>query len=113
MEDIERDLFNFINQKIEVVLHDKKIKGGKLHSIKCQPFFIEIYLEDSPNKIDKFKLPFPFGREFHEDDMLLFLDYRLATYNKNLNVEFNVEETEHLMVHKFFDTILTINLDES
>lgn len=108
MEDIESILFTLINKSISLEICDKEFKSGILRSSKILPFFIELFIERTPEKIDKLKIPFPFGYEFYEAEGLVYFDYRIDTFNKESKSEFNVEDVSSYIQHKFFDKILTV-----
>ena len=63
------------------------------------------------NKREKIEIPIPFGVEMHEDDDLVFFDYRLKTLAKQAP-----EVENYLRVYsskknsnKFWNSILTID----
>lgn len=111
MDEIEKVLFSLYNRDIKIELGTKEIKSGIFDSFKVNPFFIEVFIKKNPEKIDKVRLPYPFLVEQHEEDGLVFFDYRIATFNKNTKSDFDKETVSNLNHHKYFDKILTISIN--
>ena len=112
MSELETALFSLYNQNIKIELGNKDVKQGVFDSFKFYPFFVEIFIKKTPEKTDKLRLPFPFTVEHHEEEGLIYLDYRISTFNKNTKTEFNKEDASNINHHKFFDKILTISVND-
>lgn len=93
MEDkIETILKRNFQKNIEIEIDDKVIKKGKFILYKMSTatnyFHIELYIERNSkvDKIDTFKLPYPFAIEEYEDEDLYYFDYRAKTLLKRNNL---------------------------
>ena len=111
MENLEAVLFQLYNKRIRISLGGKDLKIGKLHPCIYQPLFVELYIEKVIGKKDKLKIPYPFLIEEHLCDGLVYLDYRLSTFNINTRSDFDVDDVSHFITHKYFDKILTLEVD--
>jgi hypothetical protein len=91
-------------------LKNKTLKHGKINLFAQRNFYLIFYLVT--NKKEKIEIPIPYDIEIHEDDNLVYFDYRIKTLSKY------TPNAEHLLKlyaspasrnNKFWDTILTIN----
>lgn len=65
-------------------------------------------------KDESVKLLYPFKFEsYYEDGMItdVYFDYRLSTFNENMNTNFKKTDIEKFSYHKYMDTILSIIVD--
>lgn len=112
MIELETALFSFYNRTIKIELGQKEVKSGKFESCKFYPFFAELFIQKNPEKTDKLRIPLPFKVEHHEQDGLIYLDYRIVTFNRNTKTDFDKEDVSNINHHKYFDKILTISINE-
>lgn len=112
MDKFEKILCRFNQREVKVIHKDKVLKQGIFVDWKCQPLFIEIYIETEKSK-EKVKLLYPFSYEEHGDDIgilknELYLDYRVSTYNKIMGREYDhgLDEISNLSHHKFLNTVV-------
>jgi hypothetical protein len=108
---IENNCKKLLQKTISFELKNKTIKKGKLVLFYQRNFYLVFVLETDKKKKDKIEIPIPFDIEFHEDDDLMYFDYRIAKLKKHL---FDVEPYFSLFnpkvaKSKYFNTILTIN----
>jgi hypothetical protein len=102
----------FLLQKnISLELNNKPYKQGKLIIFYQKNFYLTFVIDTVKNKREKIEIPIPFGVEMHEDDDLVFFDYRLKTLAKQAP-----EVENYLRVYsskknsnKFWNSILTIS----
>lgn len=103
--------------KLTPSTEEKPLIEGKLNNVfftsENNGFGIELTIQmDHKNRI--FKLPFPFKWENHEEDCLLYLDYRLTSlFNKprwtNLTLDIFDELSKENPPGKLFNNILEIH----
>lgn len=108
---IEKACKFLLQKQLSLELGKKVHKQGKLIIFYQKNFYLT-FVMDTPKKAkEKVEIPIPFDIEIHEDDNLIYFDYRIKTLAKHAP-----EIENHLMVYpakvagnKFWDTILTIN----
>jgi N-glycosylase/DNA lyase len=102
----------FLLQKnLTLELGNKTHKEGKLIIFNQKNFYLSFIMNTSKKQKEKIEIPIPFAVEIHEDDDLVYFDYRIKTLAK-----LAPEIETHLILYptkvagnKFWDTILTIN----
>jgi len=102
----------FLLQKNLIMELNKKVhKQGKLILFYQKNFYLTFVMDTEKKLKEKIEIPIPFDIEIHEDDNLVYFDYRIKTLAKHAP-----EIENNLMVYptkvagnKFWDTILTIN----
>jgi hypothetical protein len=102
----------FLLQKnLTLELNKKVHKEGKLILFYQKNFYLTFVMDTAKKAKEKIEIPIPFEIEAHEDDNLVYFDYRVKTLAKHAP-----EIINHLVVYpskvagnKFWDTILTIN----
>ena len=107
--------FNFLLQKnINFELKNKKFKQGKLILYYQKNFYITFILNTAKKNKEKIELPIPYDVEIHEDENLIYLDYRIKTLAKYApEIEKNmIQYKNKLKKNKFWDTILLISINE-
>ena len=117
-EQIESIFKKNFQKNIEIEIDNKVVKKGRFILYKMTTitnyFHIELYIERNSNneKIDTFKLPYPFAIEEYEDEGLFYLDYRAKTLFKqnDLCSKFQSLSANNVKdeVLKFFDKIVVI-----
>jgi hypothetical protein len=102
----------FLLQKnISLELNNKVYKQGKLIIFYQKNFYLTFILDTIKKKREKVEIPIPFDVELHEEDDLVYFDYRLKTLAKH-----SPEVENYLKVYsskknsnKFWNIILTID----
>ena len=102
----------FLLQKQISIEIDKKIhKQGKLVIFYQKNFYLTFIMDTTMKLKEKIEIPIPFETEIHEEDNLIYFDYRIKTLAKHAP-----EIENNLMVYpakvsgnKFWDKILTID----
>jgi hypothetical protein len=103
---------NFLLQKnITFELKNKKYKQGQMILYYQKNFYITFVLNTSKKIKEKIEIPIPYGIEIHEDENLIYMDYRIKTLAKYCpDIETNLLlYPSKIKKNKFWDTILLIN----
>ena len=108
---IENNCKKLLQKNISFEIKNKIIKKGKLILFYQRNFYLVFILENDKKKKDKLEIPIPFGMEYHEDDELMYFDYRIVTLKKHL---FDIEPyftlfNPKVAKSKLFNIILTVN----
>jgi hypothetical protein len=95
-------------------MKNKTIKHGKIDLFTQRNFYLIFHLTSNKKTREKIEVPIPYNVEIHEDDNLVYFDYRIKTLSKYTP---DVEPLLKLYAksnanNKFWDTILTINGNE-
>jgi hypothetical protein len=100
-----------LQKQLNLELSKKTHKQGKLILFYQKNFYITFIMDTEKKLKEKVEIPIPYDFEIHEEDDLVYFDYRIKTLAKHAP-----EIENHLMVYppkvagnKFWDTILTIN----
>lgn len=102
----------FLLQKnLSFELNNKTYKEGKLIIFYQRNFYLTFVLDTPKKKKEKVEIPIPFDVELHEDDDLIYFDYRIKTLAKHApEIENNlICYPSKVAGNKFWDTILTIS----
>jgi hypothetical protein len=112
--DLEKACKFLLQKDISLEIGKKTYKKGKLILFYQKNFFIVFIMNTAKKEKEKFEIPIPFGIEIHEDDNLVYFDYRLKTLAKySPEVETNlILYPKKVAGNKFWDTILSINGNE-
>jgi hypothetical protein len=105
----------FLLQKtVSFEIKNKTIKHGKIDLFTQRNFYLIFYLTSNKKNREKIEVPIPYNIEIHEDDNLLYFDYRIKTLSKYTpDVEPLLKlYTKSNANNKFWDTILTISGNE-
>jgi hypothetical protein len=102
----------FLLQKtLTMEIGNKAYKQGKLILFYQKNFYLTFIMDTVKKKKEKIEIPIPFDVEIHEQDDLVYFDYRLKTLAKHAP-----EIENYLKVYsskknsnKFWNVILTIN----
>jgi len=100
-----------LQKEIALELGKKFYKRGKLILFYQKNFHL-IFLMDTPKKNkEKIEIPIPYGVELHEEDNLVYFDYRIKTLAKFApDIEPNlILYPSKVAGNKFWDIILTID----
>jgi len=108
---IEHNCKKLLQKNISFELKNKILKKGKLVLFYKRNFYLVFILENEKKTKDKIEIPIPFGIESHDEDDLMYFDYRISTLKKHL---FDVEPyftlfNPKVAKSKYFNIILTIN----
>lgn len=118
-EKIEKLFEKYFQKTVELSVCGEFFKKGKFLLIENKVLNNNYYFEfliEKTKKIDIIKLPFPFGIEEHEEDGILYFDYRLKTFFKNAQHEQtkrvkHIIEVNKIFPSKLFDNILEIKFE--
>lgn len=106
------DACKFLLQKeISLDIGKKFYKKGKLMLFYQKNFFLVFIMKTSKKDKEKIEIPIPFSVELHEEDNLVFFDYRIKTLSKYApEIETNlILYPKKVAGNKFWDTILSID----
>ena len=99
-----------LQKKISFEINNKVFKQGKLLLFYQKNFYLMFILSTSKKERDKIEIPIPYNVEIHQEDGLLYFDYRIKSLAK-----LAPEIENYLKVYptktntsKFWDIILTI-----
>lgn len=118
-EKIEKIFEKYFQRNISLYIKDDPIKKGKFLLIKnCilgNNFFFELTIKRG-KKLDLIKVPYPFHIEEHDEDSLIYMDYRLDTLFKNKpelvdSINIWMTELDLKSTSKFFNNILEIHFE--
>lgn len=106
------DACKFLLQKeVSFEINNKTIKQGKIILFQQKNFYILFNLKTKKKNNDKIEIPIPYDVEIHEDDDLIYFDYRIKTLIKNcpevedmIKKQFNKGNS-----NKFWNIILTLD----
>jgi hypothetical protein len=102
----------FLLQKnISIDIGKKFYKKGKLILFYQKNFHLVFLMNTAKKDKEKIELPIPYGIELHEDDNLVYFDYRIKTLAKYApEIETNlILYPAKVAGNKFWDIILTID----
>jgi hypothetical protein len=109
--DLEKALKHMLQKNIYIEIKDKNYKSGKLILFYQRNFYITLVMNTKKKEKEKVEIPIPFNVELHEDENLIYFDYRIKTLCK-----YAPEIETNLMVYpkkiagnKFWDSILMID----
>jgi hypothetical protein len=114
MNDYQMSIDNILKQllqkNIKFVLNDQVTREGKLILFNHGYFTLNFHIKNHrKNKNELFKLPIPFDFEYHDDDGLLYFDYRIKTFaHGNEEIETMVKGAKKTHLSKYYDKILII-----
>ena len=77
----EHFLIPWLQKHITFSIGGKSVKKGKLLLFRRIHYYIQIALMTDKNTRENFEIPIPFRVESHDDDGLLFFDYRISSLN--------------------------------
>lgn len=114
-EKIESIFEKYFQKNLEIYIKDCLFKQGKFiiieNKILNNNYYYELLLEKT-KKLEVVKIPFPFHLEEHEDDGILYFDYRLSTLFKSSNIDtteiINTINKLDIVHSRLFDTILEL-----
>jgi hypothetical protein len=114
-EKIESIFEKYFQKNLEIYIKDSLFKQGKFiiieNKVLNNNYYFELLLERT-KKLEVIKIPFPFNVEEHEDDSILYFDYRISTLLKSANIDmvnvYNIVNNAGTIPSRLFDTILEL-----
>jgi hypothetical protein len=106
------EVCKFLLQKtLTLELNKKTHKQGKLILFYQKNFYLTFIMDTAKKPKEKIEIPIPFDVELHEEDDLVYFDYRIKTLSKHApEIENNlILYPSKVAGNKFWDTILTIS----
>jgi hypothetical protein len=107
---IEDTLTNLLQQRIALEIDGKVIKTGKLILFTSKYFFISLTIETLKKSKEKVEIPIPYSIEVHNEDKLIYFDYRLSTLTKTSASAKKIIEKMSSSKNKFYNKILIIEI---
>lgn len=101
----ERFFINNLQKQIHFLINDRLIKKGRLMLFRKSNYFIQISLFNEKKHRENFEIPIPFKVECHEEDGLMYFDYRISS----LEVK-NLPKIPEKVISIYFDKILEIQI---
>jgi hypothetical protein len=106
------DACKFLLQKNLVLEFGNKIyKQGKMVLFYQKNFYLMFVMDTNRKPKEKIEIPIPYGVEIHEEDDLIYFDYRIKTLAKlSPDIETHLKlYSSRNSNNKFWNSILTIN----
>lgn len=107
---LEDTLKSLLQKKVSFELDKKIFKTGKVILFYHHYFYISFILQTLKKSKEKTEIPIPFNIELHEEDKLIYFDYRLSTLTHNNKAAADVINSIPTQKNKFLNKILTINI---
>jgi len=102
---------SLLQKRVTLELNNKIFKQGKIILFYQKNFYLTFLMDTAKKEREKIEIPIPYDVELHEEDDLIYFDYRLKTLAKHAP-----EVENYLKVYscknnanKFWNTILTID----
>lgn len=107
---IEKVCKFLLQKNLTLELGKKVYKQGKLILFYQKNFYLTFIMDTAKKPKEKIEIPIPFEIELHEDDDLVYFDYRIKTLAKHApEIENNlIIYPTKVAGNKFWDTILLI-----
>lgn len=99
----ESYFIDLLQKPLRFSINNELIKSGKLLLFRRVHYFIQLALLTNKGARENFEIPIPFRIESHEEDHLLYFDYRLASLG------IAVPQLPEKINSIFFDRILEID----
>jgi hypothetical protein len=108
---IEKACKYLLQKNITIELKNKPYKQGKVVLFYQKNFYITLVMDTIKKEKEKIELPIPYDVEIHEDENLIYFDYRIKTLSKHApEIETNLlVYPKKISGNKFWDSILLIN----
>jgi hypothetical protein len=108
---IEKACKYLLQKNITLELKNKPYKQGKVVLFYQKNFYITLVMDTIKKSKEKIELPIPYDVEIHEDENLIYFDYRIKTLSKHApEIENNLlVYPKKISGNKFWDSILLIN----
>ena len=107
----ERACKFFLQKDITIDIKNKRYKEGKLLLFYQRNFYLTFVMDTEKKTKEKIEIPIPYGIEMHEEDDLVYFDYRIKTLAKHApEIETNlIVYPKKISGNKFWDSILLIS----
>jgi hypothetical protein len=99
----ENFLISCLQKQLTFNIGDRIIKRGRLLLFRRIHYYIQISLLNDKNARENFEIPIPFRVEPHNEEGLLYFDYRTSSLNVN-----EVPKPLKKVSSTYFDKILEI-----
>lgn len=109
---LESTLKSFLQKKVSFEIDGKLFKTGKILLFTQKYFYISLILSTTKKKQEKVEIPIPFNIEIHNDDNLIYFDYRLTTLAHNNKEALDALQEINTQKNKFFNKILTLTIHD-
>jgi hypothetical protein len=108
---IEKACKFFLQKDITIDIKNKKYKQGKLLLFYQRNFYLTFVMDTEKKSKEKIEIPIPYDVEMHEEDNLVYFDYRIKTLAKHApEIETNlIVYPKKISGNKFWDSILLIS----
>ena len=109
--DIEKACKFLLQKNITLEIKNKPYKQGKVVLFYQKNFYITLVMDTVKKVKEKIELPIPYDVEIHEEENLIYFDYRIKTLAKHApEIETNLlVYPKKISGNKFWDSILLIN----
>ena len=77
----EQFLVKWLQEQVVFRIGSKVVKQGRLLLFRRVHYYIQIAILNSKNVRENFEVPIPFKVEYHDQDKLLYFDYRVQSLN--------------------------------
>jgi len=113
--DLEKACKFLLQKDLKMCLKNKTYKQGKLILFYQKNFYITFVMDTAKKSKEKVEFPIPYGIEVHEDENLVYFDYRIKSLAKYApEIETNlIVYPKKITGNKFWDSILLINANEN
>jgi hypothetical protein len=110
---LEKACKYLLQKDITIDIKNKTYKQGKLLLFYQRNFYITFVMDTCKKIKEKIEIPIPYDVEFHEDDNLIYFDYRIKTLSKHApEIETNlIVYPKKISGNKFWDSILLISVN--
>jgi hypothetical protein len=108
---LENTCSSLLQRNVNFIIKNKTIKRGKIELFVQRNFYLVFHILTENNKKEKFEIPIPFSFENHEEDGLVYFDYRFKTISKYYPESLDVLQKtfdKYKKNNKFGDSILVI-----
>jgi hypothetical protein len=108
---IEKACKLLLQKEIVIEIKNKVYKQGKVMLFYQKNFYITLVMNTAKKEKEKVELPIPYDVEIHENEDLIYFDYRIKTLSKHApEIETNLlVYPKKISGNKFWDSILLIN----
>jgi len=108
---IEKACKYLLQKNITIDIKNKPYKQGKLLLFYQRNFYLTFVMDTIKKLKEKIEIPIPYEIEIHEDEQLVYFDYRIKTLAKHApEIETNLlVYPKKITGNKFWDSILLIN----
>lgn len=109
--DIEKACKFLLQKDIVIEVKNKVYKQGKVVLFYQKNFYITLVMNTIKKEKEKVELPIPYDVEVHENEELIYFDYRIKTLSKHApEIETNLLiYPKKISGNKFWDSILLID----